>query len=72
VTDTPTGRPANCACDGLTDLCCHACWQAGFETAADNAVADEYGVRAACACAASDLGVRTPLGDAELGREVGP
>jgi hypothetical protein len=41
------------------------------------AVADEYGVRAACACAASDPGVRAPLGDAELGdtdlsREVAP
>jgi hypothetical protein len=33
-------------------------------------VADEYGVLAACACAASDLGVRAPLGDADLGREV--
>jgi hypothetical protein len=37
MTDAPTGRPGTCACDGLTGLCCHACWQAGFETAADDA-----------------------------------
>jgi len=39
MTDTPTGRPEACACDGLpsSSLCCHACWQAGFETAADDA-----------------------------------
>jgi hypothetical protein len=35
-----------------------------------DAVADEYGVVAACARAASDLDVRGPLGDADLGREV--
>jgi hypothetical protein len=35
-----------------------------------DAVADEYGVLAVCACAASDLAVRGPLGDADLGREV--
>jgi hypothetical protein len=33
-------------------------------------VADEYGVLAVCARAASDLAVRGPLGDADLGREV--
>jgi hypothetical protein len=37
MTDAPTGRPDTCACDGLSDLCCHACWQRGFETAADDA-----------------------------------
>ena len=25
------GRPDDCDCEGLSDLCCWPCWQAGFE-----------------------------------------
>jgi hypothetical protein len=43
---------------------------AGTVTNYLDAVADEYGAAAACACAASDLGVRAPLGTVDLAREV--